>query len=98
MSNRILLNIGFGNTVTLSRVLAIIQPGSAPVKRFIREKRDNGDLIDATMGKKMRSVVVSRDGPVILSAISVASLTARMEEAYGVSTVLERDSRENPEE
>lgn len=98
MSNRILLNIGFGNTVTLSRVLAIIQPGSAPVKRFIREKRDDGSLIDATMGKKMRAVVVTRDGPVILSAISVASLTTRMEEASGISTIPDRDSRDNPED
>jgi len=83
MSNRILLNIGFGNTVTLNQVVAIIQPGSAPVKRFIREKRDGGGLIDATMGKKVRALIITKAGLVVLSAISVASLTARMEGAGG---------------
>ncbi|HDP95709.1 MAG TPA: DUF370 domain-containing protein [Candidatus Aminicenantes bacterium] len=83
MSNRILLHIGFGNSVTRSQVLAIIQPGSSPIKRFVREKRDEGRLIDATMGKKMRALVISRSGPVFLSAISVASLVARMQEGGG---------------
>ncbi len=83
MSSRVLLHIGFGNSLTRAQVLAIIQPGSAPIKRFIREKRERGELIDATMGKKVRAVLITRSGPVVLSAISVASLNARMEEAGG---------------
>lgn len=83
MSSRILLHIGFGNSITRNQVLAVIQPGSAPIKRFIREKRSEGKLIDATMGKKMRALVITRSGPVFLSAISVASLTARMQEGGG---------------
>ncbi len=80
MSSKILLNIGFGNTVVRKDITAIIQPNSAPVKRFIRQKREEGWLIDATMGKKMRGVVILRSGFIVLSAISVLSLITRLEE------------------
>jgi len=79
MSNRILLNIGFGNSVIVSKILSIIQPNSAPVKRFIKKKESENLLIDATMGKKVRSVIVLVQGIVVLSAISVQALTARLE-------------------
>jgi regulator of extracellular matrix RemA (YlzA/DUF370 family) len=78
-SKKILLNIGFGNVVERQDVKVIIQPNSAPVKRFIREKEKQGTLIDATMGKKVRSVLALGSGYVVLSAISVASLILRLE-------------------
>ena len=79
MSNKILLNIGFGNSVIVSKIQSIIQPNSAPVKRYIKRKESENLLIDATMGKKVRSVVVLTEGIVVLSAISVQALTARLE-------------------
>ena len=79
MSNKILLNIGFGNSVIINKILSIIQPNSAPVKRFIKKKDSENLLIDATMGKKVRSVIVLVQGIVVLSAISVQALTARLE-------------------
>lgn len=79
MSNKILLNIGFGNSVIISKMVAIIQPNSAPVKRFIKKKESENLLIDATMGKKVRSVLVLTEGITILSAISVQALSARLE-------------------
>lgn len=79
MSNKVLLNIGFGNSVIISKIFSIIQPNSAPVKRFIKKKGAENLLIDATMGKKVRSVVVLGEGLVVLSAISVQALTARLE-------------------
>ena len=79
MSNKILLNIGFGNSVIVSKIVSIIQPNSAPVKRFIKKKEAENLLIDATMGKKVRSVVVLAEGIIVLSAISVQALTTRLE-------------------
>ncbi|MCK4890164.1 MAG: DUF370 domain-containing protein [Candidatus Aminicenantes bacterium] len=79
MSNKILLNIGFGNSVIVSKIVSIIQPNSAPVKRFVKKKESENLLIDATMGKKVRSVVVLADSITVLSAISVQALTARLE-------------------
>ncbi len=79
MSNKILLNIGFGNSVIINKILSIIQTNSAPIKRFIKKKESENLLIDATMGKKARSVIVLLDGIVVLSAISVQALTARLE-------------------
>ena len=80
MSNkRILLNIGFGNAVEKNDVKVIVQPNSAPIKRFVKKKESEGLLIDATMGKKIRAVVVLASGFVVLSAISVSSLILRVE-------------------
>ncbi len=79
MSNKILLNIGFGNSVIVSKIASIIQPNSAPVKRFVKNKESENLLIDATMGKKVRSVLVLVDSITVLSAISVQALTSRLE-------------------
>jgi len=79
MSNKILLNIGFGNSVIISKIVSIVQPNSAPVKRYIKKKESEGLLIDATMGKKVRAVLALTDGITILSGISVQALNARLE-------------------
>jgi regulator of extracellular matrix RemA (YlzA/DUF370 family) len=80
MSNKIMLNIGFGNSVQRAGIRVIVQPNSAPVKRFIKQKLTEGVLVDATMGKKLRAVIVMESGQVVLSAISVASLISRIED------------------
>lgn len=61
------LNIGYGNVVSANRVVAIISPDSAPIKRMLGEVRDKGNLIDATYGRKTRCVIVMDDGHVVLS-------------------------------
>ena len=64
-----LINIGFGNIVAANRVISIISPESAPIKRIIQEARDKGMLIDATYGRRTRAVVVADSGHIILSAV-----------------------------
>ncbi len=64
-----LINIGFGNLVSEERLVAVISPDSAPVKRMIQESRERGMLIDATYGRKTASVFVADSGHVILSAL-----------------------------
>ena len=73
-----LINIGFGNLVSAERVLAIVSPDSAPIKRLIQESRERGMLIDATYGRKTASVFVMDSDHVGLSAIAADKLIARL--------------------
>jgi len=74
-----LINIGFGNMVSARRVVSIIKPDSAPVKRMIQEIREQGMLIDATYGRKTAAVLVMDSGHVVLSGISVDKIIGRQE-------------------
>ena len=73
-----LINIGFGNMVSSSRLLAIVSPESAPIKRIIQEARDRGMLIDATYGRRTRAVIIMDTDHVILSAILPETVAGRM--------------------
>lgn len=73
-----LVNIGFGNMVSAARIVAIVSPESAPVKRIIQEARDEGTLIDATYGRRTRSVIVTDSGHVILSAVQPETVAHRL--------------------
>lgn len=73
-----LINIGFGNMVSASRLIAIVSPESAPIKRIIQDVRDRGQLIDATYGRRTRAVIVMDSGHVILSAIQPETVAGRM--------------------
>ena len=73
-----LINIGFGNMVSASRVISIVSPESAPIKRIILDVRDRGQLIDATYGRRTRAVVIMDSGHVILSAIQPETVAGRM--------------------
>lgn len=66
-----LINIGFGNIVAANRLVAIVSPESAPIKRIIQEARDRGSLIDATYGRRTRAVMITDSDHVILSAFSL---------------------------
>lgn len=77
-----LINIGFGNMVSANRVISVISPDSAPVKRLIREAEDKGILVNATYGRKTRSVVVMDSGHIILSAIIPEKLARRLDGEY----------------
>lgn len=72
-----LVNIGFGSLVSAGRILAVVDPDSAPIKRVIQEARDRGMLIDASYGRKTRSVLLMDTDHVILSALTTQSLGER---------------------
>lgn len=73
-----LINIGFGNIVSANRVVAIVSPESAPIKRIIQEARDANILIDATYGRKTRAVIIADSGHVILSAVQPETVAGRL--------------------
>lgn len=80
-----LVNIGFGNSVVSRRVVAIISPNTAPVKRLREEARDDRRLIDATQGRKTRSVIITDSNHVILSAIQSETIAQRFSPDGGLS-------------
>ena len=73
-----LVNIGFGNIVAANRIISIISPESAPIKRIIQEARDKGMLVDATYGRRTRAVVVVDSGLIILSAVQPETVANRL--------------------
>ena len=74
-----LLNIGFGNIISLERVISIVSPDSAPIKRMIQEAKDNKMAIDATYGRKTRSAIIMDSGHVVLSAIQPETIAMRLD-------------------
>ena len=75
-----LINIGFGNVVSANRVVAIVSPESAPIKRIIQDARDRFQLIDATYGRRTRPVVIMDSGHVVLSAVQPDTMSHRIVE------------------
>ncbi|HHT71698.1 MAG: DUF370 domain-containing protein [bacterium] len=73
-----LINIGFGNIVSANRIVAIVSPDSAPIKRIVQEARDRGMLIDATYGRRTRAVIVMDSDHVILSAVQPETVANRL--------------------
>lgn len=74
-----LVNIGFGNLISAERLLSIVHPDSAPVKRLVQEAKDRSMLIDASYGRKTQAVLIMDTDHVILSALSPEKISARME-------------------
>ena len=77
-----LLGIGFGNLVAAKRIVSIVSPESAPIKRMIQDVRERGALIDASFGRSTKSVLIMDSGNVILSALTPDVLGARLDEKY----------------
>ena len=73
------INIGFGNIALANRIVAIVSPDSAPIKRVIQETREKGKLIDATYGRKTRAVIITDCDYIILSAIQPETMAQRFE-------------------
>ena len=73
-----LLNIGFGNMVSSARLVAVVSPDSAPIKRIVQEDRDKGKVIDATYGRRTRAVLIMDSGHVVLSALQPETVAARL--------------------
>jgi len=81
----VLINIGFGNVVSASRVIAIVTPGSSPMKRLREEAKKRGKLVDATEGRRTRSIIITDSDHVILSALQAETITQRFTEGKGES-------------
>ncbi|HEY5656763.1 MAG TPA: extracellular matrix/biofilm biosynthesis regulator RemA family protein [Myxococcota bacterium] len=77
MSSRTLLNIGYGNLVVSSRVVAIVVPSAAPMKRLRDEAAQRGKLVDSTHGRRTRSIIIMDDDHIILSAINPETIASR---------------------
>ena len=75
-----LINIGFGSMLAASRILSVLDPDSAPIKRLVQESRDRGMLIDASYGRKTKSVILMDTDHVILSALTPEAITGRFAE------------------
>lgn len=73
-----LINIGFGNIVSANRIVSIVSPESAPIKRLIQEARDRGMLIDATYGRRTRAVIITDSDHVVLSAVQPETVAHRL--------------------
>ena len=75
-----LVNIGFGNMVSIDRLVAIVSPESAPIKRLVQDAKERGTVIDATHGRKTRAVIITDSDLVILTYLYPETVAARIEE------------------
>ena len=73
-----LINIGFGNIISADRIIAIVSPESAPIKRMIQDGKENGNVIDATCGRKTRAVLIMDSDHIILSAVQPETISGRL--------------------
>lgn len=87
-----LINIGFGNMVSAERLIAIVSPDSAPIKRIILDVREKGLLIDASYGRRTRAVLLMDSGHVILSAIQPETVAGRMSSRTTAETEDNKDA------
>ena len=74
-----LINIGFGNIVSANRIIAIVSPESAPIKRMVQEAKDSKIAIDATCGRRTRAVIITDSGHIILSAVQPETVAGRLD-------------------
>ena len=79
-----LVNIGYGNMVSAGRIIAVVSPDAAPIRRMIQDARDSGRVIDATCGHKTRAVIVTDSEHVILSPLLPETVAARIDERKGM--------------
>jgi len=86
-----LINIGFGNIVSANRLIAIVSPESAPIKRIIQDARDKGMLIDATYGRRTRAVIITDSDHIILSAVQPETVAHRLNSRDSTSQPIEEE-------
>lgn len=80
-----LINIGFGNIVSSNRIIAVVSPDSAPIKRMVQEAKDDGNAIDATYGRRTRAVLIMDSGHIVLSAVQPETVAGRLEKDDNVN-------------
>ena len=78
-----LINIGYGNMVSSDRIVAVVSPESAPIKRLVQEARDDGRAVDATYGRKTRAVMIMDSGHIVLSSLITETLASRINGSGG---------------
>lgn len=87
-----LINIGFGNIVSANRIIAIVSPESAPIKRIIQEAKENGNAVDATYGRRTRAVVIMDSGHIILSAVQPETVASRLDKDVEIEVTTKKES------
>ncbi|MBR4503236.1 MAG: DUF370 domain-containing protein [Clostridia bacterium] len=93
-----LVNIGYGNMASASRIIALVSPDSAPVKRLVQDARDAGHLVDGTAGRRTRTVLVMDNGSVVLSSLLPETLSVRLQgEGGGSDTAYKRGEKDQDE-
>lgn len=75
-----LIHIGFGNVVNIDKIISVVSPDAAPIKRMVQRAKENGTVIDATQGRKTKSVIVMENGQVVLSALMTDTIVRRSRE------------------
>ncbi len=75
-----LINIGFGNMINANRMVVVVSPESAPIKRIVAEAKENGNLIDATHGRRTRAVIITDSNHVVLSYLQAETVASRLDE------------------
>lgn len=83
-----LINVGFGNVVNSNRIVGIISPDAAPIKRMVQNAKDTGNAIDATCGRKTKSVIVMDSGHLVLSALLPDTIAGRVNAKEGMDSVM----------
>ena len=84
-----LINIGFGNIVSANRIISIVSPESAPIKRIVQDAKDKGMAVDATYGRRTRAVLIMDSGHVILSAVQPETVAGRLDKEDTNDTIVE---------
>jgi regulator of extracellular matrix RemA (YlzA/DUF370 family) len=92
------MNLGFGNLVVAKRVLAVLSPNSSPMKRLREEARSAGLLLDATQGRRTRSLIIMDSGHVVLSSVQVETMAVRFEQARYDSQEISWENKEEEQE
>lgn len=82
-----LINVGFGNVVNSGKIVAVIRPDAAPVKRMVQTAKDNGNCIDATCGRKCKAVIVMEIGQIVLSALLPETIANRINQREGIDNI-----------
>lgn len=93
-----LVNIGFGNIVSAERIVAIVSPESAPIKRMVQEAKDNKTAVDATYGRRTRAVLIMDSGHIILSAVQPETVGGRIDKTISqeeINKQLAESAKEN---
>lgn len=88
-----LIHIGFGNIVNTEKIIAIVSPDSAPIKRLVQNAKEKGTAIDATQGRKTKAVLVMENNQVVLSALLPETIAGR---AHAITSPADNPSAENP--
>ena len=83
-----LVNIGFGNIISAQRIVAIVSPESAPIKRMVQEAKDNKTAVDATYGRRTRAVIIMDSGHIILSAIQPETVGTRVDKTISQEDII----------